>query len=90
MELKIVNMDTIEIINPTPLMRKLIITPEGAQYIDLTPEEISIRQAQEAQAQQLQIAADNAAAQEKANKQSALNKFKALGLTDAEITALIG
>jgi hypothetical protein len=28
--------------------------------------------------------------QEKINKQSALNKLKALGLTDAEITALIG
>ena len=31
-----------------------------------------------------------ALAQEKINKQSALNKLKALGLTDAEITALIG
>ena len=31
-----------------------------------------------------------ALAQEQANKQSALNKLKTLGLTDAEITALIG
>ena len=29
-------------------------------------------------------------AQQEANKQSALNKLKTLGLTDAEITALIG
>ena len=43
-----------------------------------------------AKQQELQTAADNAVAQQEANKQSALNKLKALGLTDAEITALIG
>jgi len=51
---------------------------------NITNEQILAKQ------QELQIAADNAAAQEQANKQSALNKLKALGLTDAEITALIG
>ena len=36
---------------------------------------------------QLQIEYDNRIAQELANKQSALNKLKALGLTDAEVEA---
>jgi hypothetical protein len=39
---------------------------------------------------ELQIEYDNRIAQEKANKQSALNKLKALGLNDAEIKAIIG
>ena len=39
---------------------------------------------------QLQIEYDNRIAQEIANKQSALNKLKALGLNDAEIKAIIG
>ena len=43
-----------------------------------------------AKQQELQTAADNAVAQQEANKQSALAKLKTLGLTDAEITALIG
>jgi len=38
---------------------------------------------------ELQSAEDNRVAQEIANKQSALNKLKTLGLTDAEIKALI-
>jgi len=38
----------------------------------------------------LQIEYDNKIAQELANKQSALNKLSALGLTEAEIKALIG
>ena len=36
---------------------------------------------------ELQIEYDNRIAQELANKQSALNKLKALGLTDAEVEA---
>jgi len=51
---------------------------------NITNEQILAKQ------QELQIAADNSAAQEQANKQSAFAKLKALGLTDAEITALIG
>jgi hypothetical protein len=51
---------------------------------NITNEQILAKQ------QELQIAADNSAAQEQANKQSAFAKLKTLGLTDAEITALIG
>jgi hypothetical protein len=39
---------------------------------------------------ELQSAEDNRIEQEKLNKQSALNKLKALGLSDAEIKAIIG
>jgi len=39
---------------------------------------------------ELQEIEDNRIEQEKANKQSALNKLKALGLNDAEIKAIIG
>ena len=38
----------------------------------------------------LQIEYDNRIVQEIANKQSALNKLKALGLNDAEIKSIIG
>jgi hypothetical protein len=39
---------------------------------------------------ELQTIEDNRIAQQEANKQSALNKLKALGLNDAEIKAIIG
>ena len=39
---------------------------------------------------ELQSAEDNRIAQDIANKQSALNKLKALGLNDAEIKSIIG
>ena len=39
---------------------------------------------------ELQNAEDNRIEQEIANKQSALNKLKALGLNDAEIKSIIG
>lgn len=39
---------------------------------------------------ELQNAEDNRIEQEKINKQSALNKLKALGLNDAEIKAILG
>ena len=71
-------------------MRKLVLTPEGNQYIDLTPEEIAQRQIEEQQALADQKAREQKIAQEQANKQSALNKLKALGLNDAEIKSIIG
>jgi hypothetical protein len=39
---------------------------------------------------ELQLLEDNRIEQEIANKQSALNKLKSLGLNDAEIKAIIG
>jgi hypothetical protein len=39
---------------------------------------------------ELQTAEDNKIEQDKINKQSAINKLKALGLNDAEIKSIIG
>ena len=58
--------------------------------IELTQEEVALKQLDEQKAEQERIDFNNKIAQEKANKQSALNKLKALGLNDAEIKAIIG
>lgn len=58
--------------------------------IELTSEEIAQRQLDEQKADQERIEFNNKVAQDLANKQSALNKLKALGLNDAEIKAIIG
>lgn len=58
--------------------------------IELTQEEIAQRQLDEQQAEQDRIVFEQKQAQDLANKQSALNKLKALGLNDAEIKAILG
>ena len=68
-------------------MKKLIVTPQGEQLIDLTAEEI--------------IQAEQAIIQDKLDRdakhidihsktESAIVKLKALGLNDAEIKSIIG
>ena len=64
-------------------MKKII---NNIEY-DLTPEDIAQRQLDEQNAEQERISYEQKKAQELANKQSALNKLKALGLTDAEVEA---
>ena len=71
-------------------MKRLISTPQGDQLVDLTVEEIAQRQIEEQQAEQDRLARIAKEEQEKLNKQSALNKLKALGLNDAEIKSIIG
>jgi hypothetical protein len=71
-------------------MKRLISTPQGEQLVDLTAEEISQRQIEEQQAQADKVAREEKIATELTNKQSALNKLKALGLNDAEINSIIG
>ena len=71
-------------------MKKLISTPQGEQLVDLTSEEIAQRQIEEQQAEVDKVIREQNIATELANKQSALNKLKALGLNDAEIKAIIG
>jgi len=71
-------------------MKKLIITPQGEQLVDLTSEEIAQREQDAIQAEQDRLARLAKEEQEKLNKQSALNKLSALGLTEAEIKAIIG
>jgi hypothetical protein len=71
------------------LMRKLIITPEGNQYINLTAEEITQRQIEEQQAEQDRLARIAKEEQEKARKESAIAKLKALGLTEEEVKSIL-
>jgi hypothetical protein len=60
------------------------------QVVELTDEEIAEREAMAAQAEADRLAEEEAAAQVAAQKQSAQDKLKALGLTDLEIAALVG
>ena len=71
-------------------MKKLMITPQGEQLIDLTAEEIAQREQDAIQAEANRVAREEKIATELANKQSALNKLKALGLNDAEINSILG
>ena len=71
-------------------MKKLISTPQGEQLLDLTAEEIAQREQDAIQAEADKVAREEKIATELANKQSALNKLKALGLNDAEIKSIIG
>jgi hypothetical protein len=71
-------------------MKKIINTPQGIQELDLTTEEIAQREQDAIQAEQDKLVRLAKEEQEKANKQSALNKLKALGLNDAEIKSIIG
>jgi len=67
-------------------MKKII---NGIEY-NLTAEEIAQREQDAIQAEQDRLARIAKEEQEKTNKQSALNKLKALGLNDAEIKSIIG
>ena len=58
--------------------------------IELTQEEIAQRQLDEQKADQERIEFNNKVAQDLANKQSAIAKLKAIGLTDEEINSLLG
>ncbi len=69
-------------------MKKLIIRPDGIEEVNLTAEEISQAETNDANYQlRLQQEQSDKTAKEN-NKTSAQNKLKALGLTDAEIEAL--
>jgi hypothetical protein len=71
-------------------MKKLLVTPEGTFEIELTANEIAQREQDAIQAETDKLAREEKIAQDLANKQSALNKLKALGLNDAEIKSIIG
>ena len=63
---------------------------ERESIIPLTDDEIAERDAQAVQAASDQAAADKVAAGIAAKKLSGRNKLTALGLTEAEVTALLG
>ena len=71
-------------------MKKLLVTPNGIQELELTSSEITQREQDAIQAQADKTARESKEAEALANKQSALNKLKALGLNDAEIKSIIG
>ena len=71
-------------------MKKLIIRPDGIEEVDLTAEEISQAETNDVNYQlRLQQEQADKTAKEN-NKTSGKVKLKELGLTDAQIDALLG
>jgi hypothetical protein len=71
--------------------KKLIVSPENPQgiLVELTVEEIAQREQDAIQAEQDKIVEQNRIAQEKARKESAIAKLKALGLTEEEVKSIL-
>jgi hypothetical protein len=67
-------------------MKKIV---NGIEY-DLTAEEIAQREQDAIQYEADKVVKEEKIATDLANKQSALNKLKALGLNDAEINSILG
>jgi len=70
-------------------MKKIISTPEGLIELDLTSEEISQREQDAIQAEQENLAKEQALQSKADAKASALAKLSALGLTEEEVQAII-
>jgi hypothetical protein len=70
-------------------MKKIIVSEQGEQYIDLTPEEIAQRQIDEQKAEQDRIAFETEKQAKIDAKASALAKLSALGLTEEEVKAIL-
>jgi hypothetical protein len=71
--------------------KKLILSPEYPQgiIVDLTAEDIAQREQDAIQAESDRIAREEKIAQEKARKESAIAKLKALGLTEEEVKSIL-
>jgi hypothetical protein len=74
------------------VITKLVIDCEtGEQHIiPLTEEELAQRELDRIAAEEAQAAKDAAEAERVANRESAKSKLELLGLTESEITALLG
>ena len=70
-------------------MKKLVITPEGTFELELTAEEIAQREQDAIQSEADKLAREEKIAQEKARKDSAIAKLKALGLTEEEVKSIL-
>ena len=80
--------DAILALNPTAQVSCSDNDVNNIEWLENTPVIANdIILAKQAELQQIE---DNKVAQEQANKQSALTKLSALGLTEAEIKAIIG
>ena len=71
-------------------MKKIIITPNGTQEVDLTAEEIEQAQANNTNAQATLQAEQQAKAQKEADALAGNNKLLELGLTQAQVTVMTG
>ena len=67
-------------------MKKII---NNIEY-DLTPEDIAQKELDAIKTEEDRVIREEKIATDLANKESALNKLKALGLNDAEIKSIIG
>jgi hypothetical protein len=70
-------------------MKKLLVTPEGTFELDLTIQEITQMENDVIQAEADKLAREEKIAQEKARKESAIAKLKALGLTEEEVKSIL-
>ena len=70
-------------------MKKLIITPQGEQLVDLTQEELNQMQIENQNVIDAEQLKQEKLALEKARKESAIAKLKALGLTEEEVKSIL-
>jgi hypothetical protein len=70
-------------------MKKILVTPEGTFELELTAEDVAQREQDSIQEEADQLARQEKIAQEKARKDSAIAKLKALGLTEEEDKSII-
>ena len=72
-------------------MKRAILQPNGSvEIVSLTDEEISEHDALESIVAAYKKSVDDAHAIKKSNRESGKSKLKALGLSDDEISALLG
>jgi hypothetical protein len=70
-------------------MKKLIVTPKGIIETEMTSEEIENQNQDYIIWQQNKVAREEKIEQEKARKESAIAKLKALGLTEEEVKSIL-
>jgi hypothetical protein len=70
-------------------MKKLLVTPEGTFELELTAEEIAQIELDAVKNEADKVIKEEKIAQEKARKDSAIAKLKALGLTEEEVKSIL-
>jgi hypothetical protein len=70
-------------------MKKLIITPQGNQLVDLTQEELNQMQIENQNVIDAEQLKQEKLALEQIRKDSAITKLKALGLTEEEVKSIL-
>jgi type IV secretory pathway VirB9-like protein len=70
-------------------LKRLVLTPQGEQLLDLTAEEIAQKEQDAIQYEADKLVREEKIAQEKARKDSAIAKLKALGLTEEEVKSIL-